>query len=89
MALSQGDVDGAESALVELDSHGTAPSVVTALREKIDEERQRLATEAQKEATLKRIQSMREEIAASGEDHLSDYWIETVSFKVLDTGQED
>jgi hypothetical protein len=48
-----------------------------------------LGTEAQKEATLKRIQSIREEITASGQDHLSDYWIETVSFKVLDTGQED
>ena len=47
--------------------------------------------QAQKEATLKQIQSLRDKIAESGKDHLSDYWIETISFKVLeeaDTGEE-
>ena len=39
---------------------------------------------AQKEATLQRIQDVRDEIAASGKGHLSDYWIETISFKVLE-----
>ena len=43
---------------------------------------------ARQEATLKRIQSIRDEIAASGKDHISDYWIETVAFKVLDAGGE-
>ena len=39
--------------------------------------------EAQKAATLKKIQSIRDEIAASGKDHLSDYWIETLEFEVI------
>jgi hypothetical protein len=34
------------------------------------------------EAKLAQIQKVRDEIAESGKDHLSDYWIETVSFKV-------
>ena len=38
----------------------------------------------QAQATIERIQSIREDIAASGKDHLSDYWIETVSFRELD-----
>jgi hypothetical protein len=32
---------------------------------------------------LKRIQDVRDEIAGSGKDHLSDYWIETIEFKVI------
>lgn len=32
---------------------------------------------------LERIQEVREEIAASGLDHLSDYWIETINFRVI------
>lgn len=39
--------------------------------------------EMQMAAQLKRIQEARDEIAASGKDHLSDYWIETVEFKVI------
>jgi hypothetical protein len=35
------------------------------------------------ESQLDRIQSVREEIAQSGEDHLSDFWIETIAFRVL------
>lgn len=34
-------------------------------------------------AQLKRIQDVRDEIAASGKDHLSDYWLETIDFKVI------
>jgi hypothetical protein len=34
-------------------------------------------------AQLKRIQDVRDEIAASGRDHLSDYWIETIEFKLI------
>ena len=37
----------------------------------------------QQTAQLKRIQAVRDEIAASGKDHLSDYWIETIEFKVI------
>ncbi len=37
----------------------------------------------QQAAQLKRIQDVRDEIAASGKDHLSDYWIETIEFKVI------
>ena len=37
----------------------------------------------QQAAQLKRIQAVRDEIAASGKDHLSDYWIETIEFKVI------
>lgn len=39
--------------------------------------------EEQETAQLKRIQDVRDEIAASGKDHLSDYWIETIEFKVI------
>jgi len=53
-----------------------------------DELSEDMETEAQKKTTLNQIQSIRDEIAASGNDHLSDYWIETVSFKVLDSGGE-
>jgi len=35
------------------------------------------------EAKLAQIQKVRDEIAESGKGHLSDYWIETVSFKVI------
>ena len=34
-------------------------------------------------AQLERIQDVRDEIAASGKDHLSDYWLETIDFKVI------
>ncbi len=39
--------------------------------------------ENQKEAQLANIQKIRDEIAESGKDHLSDYWIETIEFKVI------
>ena len=42
---------------------------------------------AQNEAILERIQALRDEIATSGKDHLSDYWIETISFKVLEDNE--
>ena len=41
----------------------------------------------QNEAALKQIQALRDQIAASGKDHLSDYWIETISFKVLEEAE--
>jgi hypothetical protein len=39
--------------------------------------------EQQLASQLKRIQEVRDDIAASGKDHLSDYWIETIDFKVI------
>lgn len=33
---------------------------------------------------LARIQEVREQIAESGKDHLSDYWIETIEYKVVE-----
>jgi len=40
-------------------------------------------TETQIASQLQRIQDVRDEIAGSGMDHLSDYWIETIEFKVI------
>ncbi len=40
-------------------------------------------TETQIASQLQRIQDVRDEIAASGKDHLSDYWIETIDFEVI------
>ncbi len=36
------------------------------------------------ENQLARIQKIRDEIAASGKDHLSDFWIETIELKVIE-----
>lgn len=40
-------------------------------------------TETQIASQLQRIQDVRDEIAGSGKDHLSDYWIKTIEFKVI------
>ena len=37
--------------------------------------------EAESGDPLAAIQKLREDITASGNDHLSDYWIETIEFK--------
>ena len=44
------------------------------------------AVEAEEQMTqqLARIQELRDEIAESGKDHLSDYWIETIEYKVIE-----
>jgi hypothetical protein len=39
--------------------------------------------ETQMASQLQKIQDVRDEIAASGKDHLSDYWLETIEFKVI------
>jgi len=44
--------------------------------------------EAQIKAQLDNIQSIRDDIAESGKDHLSEYWIEAVSFSVLEEAEE-
>ncbi len=37
----------------------------------------------QQASQLQKIQDVRDEIAASSKDHLSDFWIETIEFKVI------
>ena len=77
--------EGHEGGVGHMEHAGTGEQNADAANEGAEE----METEAQKEATLKQIQSIRDEIAASSEDHISDYWIETVSFEVLDAGGED
>jgi hypothetical protein len=43
---------------------------------------QKQEVEAESGDPLASIQKLRDDIAASGKDHLSDYWIETIEFKV-------
>lgn len=43
---------------------------------------QKQEVEAESGDPLASIQELRNDIAASGKDHLSDYWIETIEFKV-------
>jgi hypothetical protein len=49
-----------------------------------ENELQGTEAEEQLKNQLTQIQGVRDEIAASGEDHLSDYWIETLEFKVIE-----
>jgi hypothetical protein len=60
--------EGHEGGVGHGDNHGEAPEQ---------------DTEEQQASQLQRIQQVRNEIAASGRDHLSDYWIETIDFKVI------
>ena len=53
------------------------------------EEEQSEGDNSEAEATLENIQSLRDEITESGKDHLSDYWIETISYKVLEAEEGD
>ncbi len=47
------------------------------------EEEEELDTETEIASQLQKIQDVRDEIAASGKDHLSDFWIETIEFKII------
>ncbi len=62
--------EGHEGGVGHGDNHGEAP---------VEEN----DTETQIASQLQRIQDVRDEIAASGKDHLSDFWIETIEFKVI------
>jgi hypothetical protein len=78
---SEGDRgEGHEGGVGHGDNHGEAPVEGT---EDHGEEEGENDAENQQAPQLKRIQEVRDEIAASGKDHLSDYWIETIEFKVL------
>jgi len=63
--------EGHEGGVGHGDDHGEAP------------EGEENDAEEQMASQLQRIQDVRDEIAASGKDHLSDYWIETIEFKVI------
>ena len=45
-------------------------------------------TEAQIKAQLANIQSMRDDIAESGKDHLSEYWVEAISYSATEEAEE-
>ena len=63
--------EGHEGGVGHGDDHGETP------------EAEENNAEAQMASQLQRIQDVRDEIAASGKDHLSDYWLETIKFKVI------
>lgn len=63
--------EGHEGGVGHGDDHGEAP------------EAEEHDAEEQMTSQLQRIQDVRDEIAASGKDHLSDYWLETLEFKVI------
>ena len=63
--------EGHEGGVGHGDDHGDSQE------EDTDEEEQR-------EDQLANIQKVRDEIAESGSDHLSDYWIETIVYKVIE-----
>jgi hypothetical protein len=49
----------------------------------LDEHQKDQAAETDTDAQLERVNKLREEIAASEKGYLSDFWIETIEFKVL------
>jgi hypothetical protein len=78
--------EGHEGGVGHGDNHGEAPDQDTDPgdgQEDHGEEEGELDTETQIASQLQRIQDVRDEIAASGKDHLSDFWIETIEFKVI------
>ena len=66
--------EGHEGGVGHGDNHGESQG------EEAEEEHE---DESQLASQLQRIQDVRDEIAASGKDHLSDYWLETIEFKVI------
>lgn len=48
------------------------------------DEHQKQETEVSGEDPLASIQKLRDDIVASGKDHLSDYWIETIEFSMAE-----
>ncbi len=62
--------EGHEGGVGHGDNHGEAPE-------------EELDIETQLASQLQKIQDVRDEIAASGKDHLSDFWIKTIEFKVI------
>lgn len=72
--------EGHEGGVGHGDDHGEAADHAEDQDEKSEVEHE---TETQIASQLQRIQDVRDEIAGSGKDHLSDYWIETIDFKVI------
>jgi len=73
--------EGHEGGVGHGDHHGDDTAETSSEEDHQDAE----AEEAEEELKnqLAKIQSVRDEIAASGEDHLSDYWIETLEFEII------
>ena len=72
--------EGHEGGVGHGDNHGETPDQTEDHGEEADGEHD---VAEQQDAQLISIQDVRDEIAASGKDHLSDYWIETIEFKII------
>lgn len=70
--------EGHEGGVGHGDHHGDDTAEPSSEKDQQDAE-----AEEQLKNQLANIQSVRDDIAASGEDHLSDYWIETLEFEVI------
>ena len=70
--------EGHEGGVGHGDNHGDEKAEPSA-----EKEHQEAEGDENLKNQLAKIQSHRDEIVESGEDHLSDYWIETLEFKVI------
>ena len=70
--------EGHEGGIGHGDDHGDAVSYADS-----DADSDKDEAEPNIEEQLAKIQKVRDEIAESGKDHLSDYWIETVEYKII------
>ena len=75
--------EGHEGGVGHGDDHGEAPDLAEGHEDHGQEAEAEHEDETQMASQLQRIQDVRDEIADSGKDHLSDYWIETIEFKVI------
>ncbi len=70
--------EGHEGGVGHGDHHGDDAAETSS-----EEDHEDAEAEEQLKNQLANIQSVRDEIAVSGDDHLSDYWIETLEFVVI------
>ena len=82
--------EGHEGGVGHGDQHGDSPETDLAEDEDNTESAEHSETdeteqdaEEMKENQLNKIQKVRDELAESGKDHLSDFWIESIEFKVI------
>jgi len=75
--------EGHEGGVGHGEGHGDSPASNLEQPEAGDQPETEEPAEDPTESQLARIQQVRDEIAQSGKDHLSDYWIETIEFKVI------
>jgi len=55
----------------------------------LDEHQKDAAAELDVDAQMEKVNKLREDIAASEKGYLSDFWVETVEFKVLSEGEAE